>query len=107
MRNYFLAGLMIMAVSMMFSCKKTASMEPQASAGALPLLKPKIESWLDKQKHPEPGRHNEKLALLKTNLDFQHLSIEKKNDKEKFVIVPLAAGYVTENNQGTNPVNQL
>jgi hypothetical protein len=106
MREKFFYCICAVIVAMS-SCKKNASPVPGDAAEKNPLMEREISTWLDKQKYPVEGRHNRKIENLKLNLDFAKLSIEKKDEKEKLVLVPLKPGYETENNKGKNAESSL
>ena len=47
------------------------------------------------------------LEDVKNNLHFEALQIEKLNDSENLVIIPIKNGFQSEVNKGKNPINNL
>lgn len=67
----------------------------------------KINSWLDSRLQANNETVNATILQLKANLDFTQLWDEEYRDRSKFIIVPLKAGFVSKNNKGKSPSNNL
>lgn len=71
-----------------FSCKKEESKNAEPSY-VNKELQTKINSWLDDQKPKTQPNKAANVQLLKDNLDFSKLTIEKSEGDEQIVIVPV------------------
>ena len=65
-----------------------------------------MNAWLDR-KHSTNTARNERIKIIRENLDFPRLSFEELNQGEKFIIVPIKKGFIANAHKADNPINNL
>ncbi len=86
MRKLSLIYCRVIAITVIFlSCQKDISEKFSLSSE----VSNKIDTWLDNQKSGLLHFKAENINLLKKNLDYSNLRIEKSNGNEQIVIIPL------------------
>lgn len=100
-RFFLLAGLLAF-----YACKKNSE-EVQAVNASTAGMAEKVTAWLESQKFATNPERNQKIEELKSGLVTSGLRIEKRNEKERLIIVPFSKEFKTEYNSQNKPLMHL
>lgn len=99
-----LTALYFLCMVLIAGCKKDS---PDDQATHDNNLTAKINTWLNSLQHTGTVERNQKVQLLQQYLDYDRAYFEDLNNGERFIIVPVKAGFKTINNKNKNPLNNL
>lgn len=97
----FLNFILLIFIQILNSCQKNLEKFETAS----PLkgeMKIKINLWLDKQKVESQPNKMANIELLKNSLSFDNLKIDKSNNGEKIVVIPIEDKFKTNKDVDKN-----
>ncbi len=99
--NSILLLVTIFTASLIFSCQKEASVKDNTEK----VIVQNVLTWLENQRLKSGPVNSERIQLLSEHLDLSSVSLEKLNDNEKLVIIPLSGSFRTINNKEKEVVN--
>ncbi len=106
--TFFAKMIICLSVFFLNSCKKELPQDgPVINRDELQQTRAAVSKWLDNQKTTANSHKMIVLENVKENLAFEELRIEKLNDSENLIIVPIQKGFKSEVNKGKNPINNL
>ncbi len=93
--------LFVSSLMLLFnSCRKETTTNNETRVSNLAMIA-KINSWLDENKQADTSKQSKAiLESVRESLDFNKLSFEKLNNKEKFCVVPLKDAFYSGYNVG-------
>jgi hypothetical protein len=108
--------LLLASLLFIFSCKKNND-EVKSEGLTKNEMAAKVLSWLEAQKSAASPQTNqrtgtidtkdERIIALKEALDLPNLWVEKRNEKEEFIIVPINKIFKSKNNSDKDPLMHL
>jgi hypothetical protein len=86
--------LFILTIVLFNSCKKQTTQDESGGASNSEMIM-KVNSWLDQQKSKKQPNKAANIDLLKVNLDFSKLEIEKSDQQEQLLVIPINENFKT------------
>ncbi|MET0395137.1 MAG: hypothetical protein ABW019_18465 [Chitinophagaceae bacterium] len=105
-KNSFLLPVSLLATTLFLTAciKQDAENKPESLDSQL--VTGKVHAWLDSKTSTNAPR-NERVRIIRENLDFPQLFTEELNEKEKLIVIPIKSGFVANTNKADRPVNYL